>query len=135
MGIFSGCATTSGPEAGQPCIFPYTAVDKTCAGPTCCNFDDDSKGPWCSTKVDKNGVHITGEYGYCSAPCIGKHIKLPIVTKIFQYFHFQMSFSFIFNQKLHGVKSTYSPKMKTILKCHVLRSTGMYQLYTFLLYS
>ena len=89
--VFSGCFPTSGKKSGadNPCIFPFTHKGKSCAGPTCCNVDNDPKGPWCSTKTDKNGVHITGHYGYCSGSCIakpgkkpGKHKKLPIVTHI-----------------------------------------------------
>ena len=63
--LVSGCVPTSGPKAGQSCVFPFTFNGKTCPGPSCCNLDNDSKGNWCSTKVDGNGVHITGNYGYC----------------------------------------------------------------------
>lgn len=30
--------------------------------------DEDDKF-WCSTKVDENGVHIDGEWGYCDRDC------------------------------------------------------------------
>ena len=64
------CIPTKGPKAGHPCIFPFTDGGKTCPGPKCCNLDNDSKGSWCSTKVDANGNHVSGNYAYCEgSPC------------------------------------------------------------------
>jgi hypothetical protein len=31
-------------------------------------FDPESK-PWCATKVDAEGTHITGFYGHCHENC------------------------------------------------------------------
>merc|ERR1712072_1335717 len=54
----------------KPCVFPFKKNGKTCAGPGCCNLDNDSKGNWCSTKVDSKGVHIGGHFVYCKGtPC------------------------------------------------------------------
>merc|ERR1712072_1259308 len=54
----------------QPCVFPFKKNGKTCAGPGCCNLDNDSSGNWCSTKVDANDVHIGGNFVYCKGkPC------------------------------------------------------------------
>ena len=64
------CITTSGPKTGQTCVFPFTDSGKTCDGPYCCNTDNDAKGSWCSTKVDENGAHIAGHYGYCPESCL-----------------------------------------------------------------
>ena len=56
-------------SGSNSCVFPYTYKGVTCTGPNCCNLNDDASGPWCSTKVDGRGVHISGEYEYCSGPC------------------------------------------------------------------
>jgi len=63
------CHTKSGPKKNQKCVFPYSKNGKTCHGPTCCNLDNDSDGPWCSTKTNSDGEHITGNYGYCEGAC------------------------------------------------------------------
>ena len=60
------CVPSSGPKGGQPCVFPFTDDGKTCNGPKCCNLDNDNKGTWCSTKVDADGVHVSGYYAYCN---------------------------------------------------------------------
>merc|ERR1712168_1214838 len=66
----TACVPTLGPKAGHACVFPYKYGGKTCAGPNCCNFDKDSRGSWCSTKVDRNGRHVRGHYAYCKgSPC------------------------------------------------------------------
>lgn len=59
------CVPSSGPKAGQPCVFPFKEGGKTCPGPKCCNTDNDSVGYWCSTKVDADGVHVGGYFAYC----------------------------------------------------------------------
>jgi len=66
--VDGGCITTSGPSAGKRCIFPYTFNGVKCQGPRCCNLDNDAKGSWCSTKVDANGVHVSGgdHWAYCA---------------------------------------------------------------------
>ena len=65
---FTGfCITTGGPNPGKPCIFPFTFKGVTYNG---CAPEVKSE-TWCSTKVDKNGKHVTGqsEYGVCSNSC------------------------------------------------------------------
>jgi len=63
------CQTKSGPSPNQPCIFPFTWNGKTYNG---CPIDpEDSSERWCSTKVDSNGNHITGQgnWGHCNSKC------------------------------------------------------------------
>ena len=63
------CRTKSGPSPNQPCIFPFTWNGKTYNG---CPIDpEDSSERWCSTKVDSNGNHITGQgnWGHCNSKC------------------------------------------------------------------
>lgn len=57
------CTTTS----GKPCVFPFIANDKVY---TACTTDGGSP-PWCSTKVDAAGYHVSGQgqWGNCSATC------------------------------------------------------------------
>ena len=64
---------TTGPEAGSKCVFPFTKNGKICPGPKCCNVDNDPNGSWCSTKVDANGEHIVGYFGYCDDPACLPH--------------------------------------------------------------
>jgi len=63
------CVTKSGPSSNQPCIFPFTWRGKKYNG--CATNPDDSSQRWCSTKVDSNGNHITGQrnWGYCDSKC------------------------------------------------------------------
>ena len=63
------CKTKSGPSSNQPCIFPFTWKDEKYNG---CPIDPvDSSQRWCSTKVDSNGNHITGQgnWGHCDSKC------------------------------------------------------------------
>ena len=55
-------------EVGKDkCIFPFTYKGKTYHGQKCINTP---RGSWCSTKVDANREHVTGNYGYCEGtPC------------------------------------------------------------------
>merc|ERR1712106_117195 len=54
-------------EEGTACQFPFTIGAKTY---TSCTIDNDTK-PWCSTKVDGNGNHISSNsvWGYCTEDC------------------------------------------------------------------
>lgn len=72
----SSCKTLDGPMVGKACIFPFGHNGKqynTCAS-------EDAEGdtsPWCSTKVDASGNHVSGEgeYGSCdpdNAECATK---------------------------------------------------------------
>ena len=65
------CKTTN--EAGSAkkdvaCHFPFTTGDKTYDA---CTTDlDPDKRFWCSTKVDRSGKHVSGNWGYCSEDCL-----------------------------------------------------------------
>jgi len=61
------CVTTDGPEAGAACISPFKFVptNKTYYGCT----HDTSTEPWCSTKVNEFGFHLSGHWGVCSEDC------------------------------------------------------------------
>ena len=52
---------------GQECVFPFRFRGRTYSSCTN-NFDPDGKF-WCSTRVDRNGVHIRGNWGYCEQSC------------------------------------------------------------------
>jgi len=51
------CIATSGPEAGSPCVFPFTFLGVSHS--SCTTIDGDSV-PWCHTKTS---------WGYCGATC------------------------------------------------------------------
>ena len=65
------CKTTN--ESGSAkkdvaCHFPFTTGDKTYDA---CTTDlDPDKRFWCSTKVDRSGKHVNGNWGYCSQDCL-----------------------------------------------------------------
>ena len=64
-----GCRTIKGPSPNLPCVFPFgfKGIDHNQ-----CIWDGDSEnGAWCSTKVDKNGKHISGDgnWGNCAPEC------------------------------------------------------------------
>ena len=60
---------------GKPCIFPFKAyIDKekrTFHGCTMELCGENCSRYWCSTKVDDNGIHISGggNWGYCNTKC------------------------------------------------------------------
>merc|ERR1711915_957950 len=56
------CLTTS----GDACVFPFTFGGVTFTSCTTAG----GYPMWCSTKVDATGVHVTGNYGDCSADCL-----------------------------------------------------------------
>ena len=63
------CVTVDGPGRGKECQFPFIFEDKTRTG---CTTDTDPEGkPWCSTKVDSQGVHVGGggHWAHCSPDC------------------------------------------------------------------
>merc|ERR1712064_243773 len=59
------CTTSSGPETGKSCVFPFryngivysecTSVDQSAA--------------WCATEVDAGGNYISNKYGFCPSSC------------------------------------------------------------------
>ena len=64
-----GCVTVDGPSPNMPCIFPFEfkGIDHNQ-----CIWDGDSEnGAWCSTKVDTDGKHVSGNgnWGNCASKC------------------------------------------------------------------
>ena len=53
----------------ESCIFPFTYKGVTYN--TCTYVDHPEQKEWCSTKVDENGVHVSGgnNWGECRGPC------------------------------------------------------------------
>merc|ERR1711936_563242 len=61
----TSCTTSSGPQTGQSCVFPFrysgvvytscTAVDRAAA--------------WCATSVDQAGEFQDNQYGFCPSSC------------------------------------------------------------------
>ena len=64
------CSTESGPTPGLPCIFPFK-LDGVAYHT--CKLDEKDGSRWCSTKIDKNGQHLPGNWGNCGSDC-GEHI-------------------------------------------------------------
>merc|ERR1711933_404219 len=70
----SSCVVSSGPAAGQTCVFPFTfngVTHNSCADWI---YGGQPAGTtWCSTKVDASGVHVNGQghYGFCPSSCPG----------------------------------------------------------------
>ena len=64
------CSTESGPTPGIPCIFPFE-LDGVAYHT--CKLDEKDGSRWCSTKIDKNGQHLPGNWGNCGSDC-GEHI-------------------------------------------------------------
>merc|ERR550532_1228802 len=62
---------------GKLCKFPFEFRGKVFASCTT-DFDPENRS-WCSTKVDSQGVHISGqgEYGYCPASCRANILTTP----------------------------------------------------------
>ena len=71
------CMTIDGPSNGTACVFPFTAWGKTYEA---CTTDTDVR-PWCSTKVDDNGVHMLDVWGYCGPACPCDGIGCPFKEK------------------------------------------------------
>ena len=60
------CSTESGPTPGLPCIFPFK-LDGVAYHT--CKLDEKDGSRWCSTKIDKNGQHLPGNWGNCGSDC------------------------------------------------------------------
>ena len=58
------CLTNGGADPNVPCVFPFIFNDITFT-----ECIDASHGLWCSTAVDSEGVHVSGQWGYCSSGC------------------------------------------------------------------
>ena len=75
------CARTSlaedSPQKNQTCVFPFTVGNNTY--PECTRNHDDFGQPWCSTKVDSNGKHVSGSehWGYCDPGKINPYQNRP----------------------------------------------------------
>ena len=66
--LLTGCQTIGGRGMGKPCIFPFKYGRRTYT--KCITFHSHVK-PWCSTKVDREGRHINGNWGTCDENCPG----------------------------------------------------------------
>ncbi|XP_059099413.1 CLIP domain-containing serine protease B10-like [Tigriopus californicus] len=63
------CRTFAGFRPNRACVFPFILEGRVYNS---CTPDYDPNGvEWCSTKVDAQGKHITGEWGYCSCQSSG----------------------------------------------------------------
>ena len=63
------CETIGGASPNVDCVFPFIFDNKVHYS---CIYDSSTDGhPWCSTKVDENGLHISqeGHWGHCSNSC------------------------------------------------------------------
>ena len=58
----------------QPCIFPFQYLGQTFNN--CTILKDPENKPWCSTKVDEDGTHVTsgGFWGHCGQDCVEKDL-------------------------------------------------------------
>ena len=72
------------------CIFPFTHDNVTHYG--CPTDTEDETRRWCSTKTDKNGVHIPNEnaWGYCTPGCkpeidLGTFIYINSLQQLFVF--------------------------------------------------
>jgi hypothetical protein len=79
----SGCCAVTGPAAGQQCVFPFTFRGQTFNQCTLVGNNPGETEPWCSTAVNANGVHISGQgnWGFCSAGC-GATTQAPASTTV-----------------------------------------------------
>jgi len=66
---YSECLTIAGPGKGRPCIFPFKFQELEYS--ECTTYQADDKRPWCATKVNENGEHISNTYGICGEDCRG----------------------------------------------------------------
>ena len=61
----------SDPSADMECIFPFRYEGVTHNACTKHGIEDTEYEPWCSTKVDKSGIHVSGggHWGDCGPEC------------------------------------------------------------------
>ena len=56
------------PVRDAPCVFPF--IYRGRAHSACTTVaSPDGVTPWCSTRVNSRGDHVTGNYGNCNANC------------------------------------------------------------------
>ena len=71
------------PQKNVSCIFPFVFKGTKYNG---CIFTPDDDNPWCSTKVNEHGHHITGlkNWGTCqeSCPIIGLKTNIILSTSL-----------------------------------------------------
>jgi len=67
------CKTINGPQKGKPCIFPFKFLKnrQTYNECTLAGGKQDHHEYWCSTKLDKDGYHMTNQWAECSVGCPG----------------------------------------------------------------
>ena len=67
------CVTVGGPDRGQDCQFPFIFSGVSRTG--CITESDPAGRPWCSTRVDTDGVHVAGgdHWAHCS-PDWSRHL-------------------------------------------------------------
>ena len=62
--IASVCKTNDkGTKKNTPCVFPFKFQQETYH--SCTNASDPKGNLWCSTKVDPDGYHLKGNWGFC----------------------------------------------------------------------
>ena len=57
----------NGPRKREKCVFPFIFDKVEYNG--CAVDRQDRRRRWCSTKIDRDGVHIDGEEGFCDQDC------------------------------------------------------------------
>jgi len=67
------CKTIGGPGKGKACIFPFTWV-KTGKTYHECTTDGGAEF-WCSTKLNKRGQHLSGNWGECPPSCLNSQAR------------------------------------------------------------
>ena len=77
------CTTIGGPEAGQPCVFPFIYSGESRAG--CITQGDPEGRAWCSTRVDTRGRHVSGgeHWAHCGPTCPGTAPGGPALSSAF----------------------------------------------------
>jgi len=64
----SSCKAVNGPGNGLSCVFPFKHKGRVYYGCSPPEVNTNNL-PWCSTKVDDIGDHITGNWGNCDETC------------------------------------------------------------------
>ena len=58
------CKTNDeGPAKNAPCVFPFEFFNEEFH--SCTNIKDPKGKLWCSTKVNQDGIHVKGYWGFC----------------------------------------------------------------------